>query len=146
MQEYNNLYILTADLGYKFFDDIARDFPDRFFNVGASEQLLLGAAVGLTQENKIPICYSITPFLLYGGGPFIRNYLNYENKPVKLLGGGRDKDYSHDGFSHDASDHLEFVNLFPNIVKFIPNSSQDLPIMLKEFIENGRPSYMNLRR
>ena len=34
----------------------------------------------------------------------IRNYVNYEKIPVKLIGSGRDRDYEHDGISHWSDD------------------------------------------
>ena len=61
----NNVYLLTGDLGFGVLNKSREVAPDRTFNVGAAEQLMLGAAVGLTHNNKIPICYSITPFVIF---------------------------------------------------------------------------------
>src|SRR5574343_6428 len=88
----DRIVLLTGDLGYGMWDKIRDTYSDRFFNVGSAEQLLIGSAVGLALENKIPICYSVTSFLLYRPFEFIRNYLNHEKIPVKLLGGGLNKD------------------------------------------------------
>ena len=59
-----NIYLLTGDLGYGLWDKIKIDYPDRFINFLSSEQLMLGAASGMALEGKIPVVYSITPFLL----------------------------------------------------------------------------------
>jgi transketolase C-terminal domain/subunit len=56
---------------------------------------MIGAATGMAMEGKIPVVYSITPFLLYRPFVFLRNYLHHENIPVKLVGGGRNKDYGY---------------------------------------------------
>ena len=96
------LILLTGDLGYGLWDKIKIDYPDRFYNVMSSEQLMLGAAVGLATEGFIPIVYSITPFVLYRPFELLRNYLHHENISVKLVGGGRDRDYGYLGFSHWA--------------------------------------------
>jgi transketolase len=50
------------------------------------------------------VVYSITPFVLYRPFEWIRNYLDHEKIPVKLVGGGRDKDYGYLGFSHWAEE------------------------------------------
>ena len=56
------LTLLTGDLGYGLWDKIKIDYPDRFYNVMSSEQLMIGAATGLATEGFIPVAYSITPF------------------------------------------------------------------------------------
>ena len=95
MAENEDIVLITGDLGYGLWDRIKIDYGDRFYNVGSSEQLMTGMAVGMAFEGKIPVVYSITPFLLYRPFELVRNYINHEKVPVKLVGGGRDKDYGH---------------------------------------------------
>ena len=71
-----DIHVLTGDLGYGLWDKIKLDYPDRFINFLSSEQLMLGAACGMALEGKVPVVYSITPFLLYRPFEWIRNYLN----------------------------------------------------------------------
>jgi transketolase len=144
MTKDNDLYLLTADLGYGLFDEIKRIHPSRFFNVGSSEQLMLGAAAGLAMEKKIPICYSITPFLLYRPFEFIRNFMNHEQIPIKLVGGGRDNDYGSHGFTHWGNDDFKILDCLPNIVQFRPMSESTLSLELNDFFYNKKPSYINL--
>jgi len=141
-----NIYLLTADLGYGLFDNFKKDFPKNFYNVGAAEQLLLGIGIGLAQENKIPICYSITPFLLCRPFEFIRNYLNHEEISVKLVGAGRNDDYKHDGFSHYAKDDEEILKPFPHIEIYKPKNIKELQTFFEHFLYSNKPSYLNLSR
>jgi transketolase len=147
MARESRAYFMTADLGYRFFDDVLASHPDRAYNTGAAEQLMLGAAVGLALNgNCIPICYSITPFLLYRPFEIIRNYINYENLPVKLIGSGRDKDYAHDGFSHWAEDDKDVLKLFPNIEVVHPESPEHLAAVFESLMYLDKPVYINLKR
>lgn len=142
-----NIYLLTGDLGYGVLDKILKDFPDRAFNVGAAEQLLVGMAVGMAQEGKVPICYSITPFLLYRPFEVIRNYLSHEDVPVKLVGSGRDKEYDVDGFSHWCDEDLDVLRLFPSINGWIPQNKQEIKRGFKGWIaENEYASFLSLSR
>jgi len=145
MFENENIVFLTADLGYWLLDGIKESHPERFHNVGSSEQLLLGAAVGLALSGKIPICYSITPFLLCRPFELIRNYVNREGLNVKLIGAGRDRDYGHDGFSHWAEDHVDIMSLFPNITTFVPKRKDELE-EIRDLILSDKPVYINLRK
>lgn len=138
--------VLTADLGYGLFDTIKSDFPSRFFNVGAAEQLLIGAGIGLAEEGMIPICYSMSSFLLYRPFEMLRTYVNYESIPVKLIGSGRDKDYNHDGISHWAHDDEQVLLALPNIKIYKPVTNQALTAIFQQFLYENSPSYLNLTR
>ena len=71
MSANEDIVVLTGDLGYGLWDKIRIDYPDRFWNVGSSEQLMMGMASGMAMDGKIPFVYSITPFLLYRPFEFI---------------------------------------------------------------------------
>jgi len=146
MVDNEDIWVITADLGYGMFDKIQRDFPDRFVNTGAAEQAAMGIAVGLALEDKIPVIYSITPFLLYRAFETIRNYVNEESIPVKLIGGGRDRDYGHDGFSHWAEEDFAVMRIFRNIDAHWPKDKEGMPELVETMIINGEPMYINLRR
>ena len=138
------IILLTGDLGYGLWDQIRLDDSDRFYNVVSSEQLMIGTAVGLAMEGYIPLTYSITPFVLYRPFEFIRNYLNHESIPVKLVGSGRDEDYGVCGFSHYACEDLEVMKIFSEIEVHYPQSFEDIDI--KKFLYSNTPSYINLKR
>ena len=44
MAKNKDIVVLTGDLGYGLWDKIRLDYPSRFFNVGSSEQLMMGTA------------------------------------------------------------------------------------------------------
>jgi transketolase len=135
-----NIVFITADLGYFFADRIKNELPDQFYNVGAAEQSMLGVAIGMALSGKIPITYTITPFY-FRCFESIRLYVDHEKIPVIMVGSGRGQDYSHEGFSHDASDH-GIMKQFKNIVFLEPENDFDL----KEIIYSGKPTYLNLKR
>ena len=139
-----NIVLITGDLGYGLWDKIKIDYPDRFYNVMSSEQLMLGAAVGLAMENIIPIVYSITPFAIYRPFELLRNYLHHENIPVKIVGGGRDKDYGYLGFSHWAEEDIKILSTLENIKLYKPKKATKL--VYQDFLYNHKPSYLNLKR
>ena len=123
MRKNDKVVLLLGDLGYGHFDKIREEFPDRVFNPGAAEQLLLGMACGMSMEGKIPVCYSMTPFLLYRPFEVIRTFIDYEKIPVILAAAGRDKDYAAAGWSHWATDDKEHLSGFKNMIKLWPNEA-----------------------
>ena len=141
-----DIFVLTGDLGYGLWDRIRIDYSNRFYNVGSSEQLMIGMAAGLAMDGKIPVVYSITPFLLYRPFEFIRNYVNHEKLPVKLIGGGRGRDYGYLGFSHWAEEDLEIMKNFKNIKTLHPQTVDEMNENFNLVIDKQTPLYINLRR
>jgi len=146
MRTNHNIWLVTGDLGFGLFDSIKNNMQDRFINVGASEQSMMGVAVGLALEGKIPFVYSITPFLLYRPFETIRNYINRESVPVIMVGGGRGQDYLHDGFSHWAEEDKEVMGLFKNIDSHWPETEEEIPGLVDLAITQKKPMYINLKR
>jgi transketolase len=146
MEKNKDIFFLTGDLGYRIFDNILQKYPDRAYTVGASEQLMMGMAVGLADSGKMPFVYSITPFLLYRPFEIIRTYINHESCNVKMIGCGRNNDYEHDGFTHFAGDDKEITLPLNNIEKFWPFDNDQLVLNFEEILNNNKPSYLNLTR
>lgn len=153
MKEDESIFLITADLGYKVFDDIFKDFPDRCKNVGAAEQAGMGIAVGLAYKGKKVFFYSITNFTLYRPFETIRNYVVRENLPICLLGSGRDFDYSHDGWSHHSPDVKAVLGALQEAVPpevtfktYFPEQKEEIPSLLDEVLANSNPSFISLRR
>ena len=141
-----DIVLITADLGWRQFDKIRDDFPDQFIDVRASEQAAIGIAVGMALKGKIVLFHTMTSFLLCRGYEWIRNYIDHENIPVKLVGSGRDKDYTDDSFTHEADDAKYILDGFKNIVQFWPQDKDEVEDMVKEMIKNKKPSFISLTR
>jgi transketolase len=142
----DRIRVVTADLGFGILDDIRNTYPDRFYNVGAAEQLMIGVAIGMAEEGLVPVCYSMSSFLLYRPFEFLRNYVSHENINIKLLGSGRDKDYSHDGISHWAHDDSVVCAALPHLRMYRPNDLEQLQDYFYDWINSPDPGYLNLMR
>ena len=144
MSNDEKIYFIIGDVGFGFFDNLKKTFPDRVINPGAAEQLIVGMASGLVMDGYKPIIYSITPFILFRPFEFIRNFIDHENLPVKIVGVGRDEDYGALGFTHFATDDKILTDSFNNIKLFRPDSVEELN--LKQFMAYEGPAYLNLTR
>ena len=143
MRKNENIYLLVGDVGYKIFDHLREDYPDRVINPGAAEQLMLGMAVGLAMEGKILSAIRSRPLFCIVL-EFIRNFLHNERIPVKLVGSGRNDDYGPCGFSHYACEDMRVMDALPNIEVFRPDTKEEVDI--EKFLYSNCPSYINLKR
>ena len=146
MADNDDIVLILGDLGYGHFNQHRIDYPDRVINPLAAEQLMVGMATGLALDGKIAVCYSITPFVIFRPFELLRNFLDHESIPVKLVGSGRDKDYGGLGFSHWGTDDRTHLNSFKNIIKFRPKDAEGMRDDFSDFMYNGKPSYVNLSR
>lgn len=141
-----DIYLITGDLGYGLWDQVRDIYPDRFYNVGSSEMAMMGMGIGLAMDGKIPYIYSITPFAIYRPFEMIRNYLDHENIPVNIVGGGRDKEYGYLGFSHWAHDDKRIMGVFDNLVTLHPDTEEELETAFALSLSKEKPTYINLKR
>lgn len=144
----DKIILLTGDLGFGMFDKIRDMFESqgRYINVGSDEFTMVGVSVGLALSGKIPVCYSISSFLVWRPAELLRLYLNHEEVPVKLLGGGRDNDYASQGFTHDCTDTRELMGILPKIKCYWPKDIEEMKLNTDEWLYNWKPSYLNLKR
>lgn len=142
----DTIRVITADLGFGMWDYIRDKYPDRFLNVGAAEQAMVGIGCGMALSGLKPFCFSITPFLIKRPFETVSLYVNYSKIPVRLVGGGRDKDYAHDGISHNASDIRPLLNQFINIEQYWPYDNKEVEDMVKAMIEKDEPAFISLKR
>jgi len=105
---------------------------------------MVGMATGLALDGKIPVCYSITPFVIFRPYELLRNFLDHESIPVKLVGSGRDKDYGYLGFSHWGEEDIKVMSIFNNIQLMKPKTINLKT--LKTFLYSEKPTYINLKR
>ena len=146
MVKNDKIWFLTGDLGYGQFDKIRSDFPERFLTCGPAEQAMMGIAIGLAMKGFIPFVHSMTTFVLYRPFEWIRNYIDHESIPVKLVGSGRGKDYAVDSFTHECEDAKYILDNFPNIIQFWPTDKEQIEQMVHMMVINGQPSFISLTR
>ena len=72
------LMFLTADHGAHALEQFQVELPDRFINVGISEQNMIGVAAGLASRGKVVFAYGIAPFVS------LRKYTEAKQLPLKI--------------------------------------------------------------
>lgn len=145
MEKNPKIFLLFGDLGWPRTDEFLEKYPDRVFNMGASEQTMLDVAVGLALSGKIPVCYTISPFY-YRAFETLRTYINHEKLNVKMVAVGQDKDYKHDGFSHHATDLRNIMRPLKNITLIQPPNTRYFEDLIDHMLKVKDPVMLNLKR
>ena len=111
---------MSGDIGFRIFDDFIDLFPNRFINCGIAEQNMISVAAGLSSEGKIPIVYTIIPFLLMRAYEQIRVDVGINNQNVILVGVGGGLAYDKLGSTHHACEDLALARTIPNLNTYFP--------------------------
>jgi len=116
----NDVFLLTADLGFRLFDSFRKKYPDRFFNIGIAEPNMIGISAGLALSGKNVYCYSMIPFLIMRCFEQIRLDLCYHNLNVKLVGVGGGLTYGLEGITHHPIEDISIMRSIPNMTVIAP--------------------------
>jgi transketolase len=137
---------LTADLSkYTDLHVFAKAFPDRFYQMGMAEQLLMSAAAGMAHEGFIPFATTYAVFASRRAYDFICMAIAEENLPVKIVCGlpGLTTGY---GPSHQATEDLAIFRGLPNMTLIDPADAIDVAGMVPAMINHNGPVYARLLR
>src|SRR5687767_11571551 len=81
-----NLMVMSADLGRSSgLGRFISEYPDKFVNVGISEQNMIGVAAGLAKEGYVVFATSFAPFIGMRASEQVRMNLGYMNMNVKAV-------------------------------------------------------------
>ena len=137
---------LTADLAkYTDLHVFAEAMPERFYQMGMAEQLLVSAAAGLAHEGFVPFATTYAVFASRRAYDFIAMAIAEENLPVKIVCAlpGLTSGY---GPSHQATEDLAIFRGLPNMTIIDPCDAADIMGMVPQIAEHEGPVYSRLAR
>lgn len=142
----DRIYALTADIGFRNFDRIIADFPDRFINAGVAEADMTGIAAGLALSGKIPFTFTIAPFVTMRCLEQIRLDLCYHNLPVKIVGAGGGFVYGPQGTTHHALEEIGILRTLPNMTIICPADPVQTEKAVTASMALDGPAYIRIGR
>jgi transketolase len=137
---------MTADLGkYTDLHIFAKEFPDRFYQMGMAEQLLFGAASGLAAEGFTPFATTYAVFASRRAYDFIHQTIAEEDRNVKIACAlpGLTSGY---GPSHQAAEDLALFRAMPNMTVIDPCDALEIEQVVPAIAAHRGPVYMRLLR
>jgi transketolase len=140
----NNIYFLTADLGFNAFEPFREKYPEKFINIGVAENNMVGVAAGMALSGKKVFIYSIIPFLVFRSFEQIRNIICHNNLDVTIIGTGGGFSYGNQGISHNTTEDLSLMQTLPNIKCFSPGSRSETEFSIDYTLQNNGPAYVRL--
>ncbi|TXD57332.1 transketolase family protein [Ralstonia sp. TCR112] len=141
-----NVVGMTADLGkYTDLHIFAKEFPDRYYQMGMAEQLLMGAAAGLANEGAQPFVTTYAVFATRRAYDFMHQTIAEDNLDVKIVCAlpGLTTGY---GPSHQAAEDLALMRAMPNMTVIDPCDALEIEQMVPAIAAHAGPVYARLLR
>ncbi len=137
---------LSADLSkYTDLHIFAKAHPERFYQMGMAEQLLMSAAAGMAREGFTPFATTYAVFASRRAYDFICMAIAEENLNVKIVCAlpGLTTGY---GPSHQATDDLAIMRAMPNLMVIDPCDALEIEQAVPAIAAHQGPVYMRLLR
>ena len=146
-KENKNVVVLDADLSSatktKLF---AKEFPERFFDIGIAEQDMIGTAAGMATCGKIPYASTFAMFAAGRAYDQIRNSICYPKLNVKICATHAGITVGEDGATHQMLEDLSLMRTLPNMMVFSPSDDTQTKWLTQEIAKMNGPTYMRLAR
>jgi transketolase len=144
---YPELIVLDADLSKSTKTvTFAKEYPERFINVGIAEQNLIGVSSGLATTGKIPFASGFAMFVAGRGFEFIRNSVGYPKLNVKIGASHAGISVGEDGGSHQCNEDIALMRAIPNMTVINPCDDAETKLAVKAALDYDGPVYMRLGR
>jgi len=144
---YEDIVVLDADLSKSTkTSDFAKKFPHRFFNVGISEQDLIGTAAGLATCGKIPFASTFAVFATGRAYDQVRTSVAYPKLNVKIAATHAGITVGEDGATHQAIEDISLMRTLPNMTVLCPSDAVLTKECVKAAVLYNGPVYIRLGR
>lgn len=143
----NDIVVLDADLsGSTKTAKFASAFPGRFFNIGVSEQDMVGTAGGLSLTGKIPFASTFAIFETGRAWEQVRQTVCYSRLNVKLVATHSGVTVGEDGASHQALEDIAVMRVLPEMTVIVPSDGFETEQVISAIAEYDGPVYVRLGR
>ena len=142
-----DIVVLDADLSNATKTNIfAKEFPDRFFDTGISEQDMMGTAAGFATCGKIPYVSSFAVFAAGRAYDQIRNSICYPNLNVKICSTHSGITVGEDGATHQMLEDIALMRSLPNMTVISPSDDVQTKWAIEEISKIKGPVYVRMSR
>ncbi len=140
-----DFYIVNADFTGRPFIAIAKEYSERFIQVGIAEQNMIAVACGLALTGKKVVTYSPNPFEYLRAYDQIRNAVCMMGLPITIVANGYGLVNTNLGATHFTTEDYQLFSLCPNMQIFTI-SDENIAKMVTDYIVNGvsSPTYVRI--
>ena len=146
-KENKNIVVLDADLAAATKTGLfKKTFPERFFNMGISEQDMISTAAGFATVGKIPYASTFAMFATGRAYDQIRNSVCYPKLNVKICATHAGISVGEDGATHQMLEDISLMRTLPNMTVISVSDDIQTKWAVREIAKIDGPVYLRLCR
>ena len=146
-RENKDIVVLDADLsGATKTKLFAKEFSERFFDMGISEQDMMSTAAGMSTMGKIPYASTFAVFAAGRAYDQIRNSICYPKLNVKICATHAGITVGEDGATHQMLEDISMMRTLPNMTVISTSDDIQTKWAVKEISKIQGPVYLRLSR
>ena len=146
-KENENVVVLDADLSTATKTMLfAKEFPNRFFDMGIAEQDMLSTAAGFSTCGKIPYASTFAVFAAGRAYDQIRNSICYPKLNVKICATHSGITVGEDGATHQMLEDISLMRTLPNMIVMCTSDDVQTKWAVREISKINGPVYLRLSR
>ena len=141
------IVLVIPDVGFNYIEEFQKRFPDRFFNLGVTENSTMIIAAGLALSGFKPYVYSMINFVTFRAYEAVRNAVCLHNANVKIVGVKGSKGYKFLGFSHNLISENEEIKLLenlPGLKSYVVEDPKEVRKIILETYQYNGPVYIRV--
>lgn len=127
-------------------DVFAKEFPDRFIEVGIAEQNLVTLGSGMAAMGKVPYVAAYAAFSPGRNWEQIRTTICINNRPVKIIGTHAGISDAPDGATHQVLEDIALMRVLPNMTVIVPCDSNEAQKAARVIAGYKHPVYVRIAR
>ena len=142
-----NVVVFDSDLsGATKTSIFAKQFPERFFDMGIAEQDMMSTAAGMSTFGKIPYASTFAVFAAGRAYDQIRNSICYPKMNVKICATHSGVTVGEDGATHQMLEDLGLMRGLPNMTVLCTSDDTETRWAVEEISKIQGPVYVRLCR
>ena len=146
-KENKNVVVFDADLSTATKTNLfAKEFPDRFFDMGITEQNMISTAAGIATCGKIAYASTFAVFAAGRAYDQIRNSVCYPKLNVKICATHAGVTVGEDGATHQMLEDISMMRTLPNMTVISTSDDIETKWAVKEISKINGPVYLRLSR
>jgi len=142
-----DIVVLDADLSKSTKTIMfAKEFPNRFFEMGIAEANMISTAAGLASCGKIPFASTFAVFATGRVYDQIRMDLAYSQSNVKIFATHGGISVGKDGASHQMIEDIALMRALPNMTVLAPSDATQTSKIVELMADHVGPMYARVGR
>ena len=146
-KSYSDIVVLDADLTVSTKTNLfGKEYPERFFTMGVSEQDMMATAAGFALAGKRPFASTFAIFATGRAWEHVRQSIAFPKLNVKIVATHAGVTVGEDGATHQALEDICLMRVLPNMRVIVPADAIETEQVIRTITDNDGPVYVRLAR